>query len=161
MYQWLQRVCLSTFSNISSETTGRINPQLHMEGNESLFKWFWSHYQAGHHVDIYEPRHEYSNYVACPTSKASDQPAHTRSLIRAFTSRLNILWVVSYWLSIVWSFSAKRRLHRLVWVYTCQNATIVGNHMSWLIWYKPFKIFSRTTRKITLGLCMKHLGCRP
>ena len=41
--------------------------------------------------NIYEPRHEISNNVVCATSKASDQPAHTRSLIRAFASRLNIL----------------------------------------------------------------------
>ena len=34
-----------------------------------------------------------SNNVVCATSKASDQPAHTRSLIRAFASRLNILSV--------------------------------------------------------------------
>ena len=27
-----------------------------------------------------EPRHEISNNVVCATSKASDQPAHTRSL---------------------------------------------------------------------------------
>ena len=38
----------------------------------------------------YEPQHEISNNVVCATSKASDQPAHTRSLIRAFASRLNI-----------------------------------------------------------------------
>ena len=37
-----------------------------------------------------KPRHEISN-VVCATSKASDQPAHARSLIRAFASRLNIL----------------------------------------------------------------------
>ena len=41
--------------------------------------------------------HEISNNVVCATSKGSDQPAHTRSLIRAFASRLNILWVLSYW----------------------------------------------------------------
>ena len=29
--------------------------------------------------------------MVCTTSKASDQPAHTRSLIRAFASRLNTL----------------------------------------------------------------------
>ena len=40
---------------------------------------------------INEPRHEISNNVVCATSKASDQPAHMRSPIRAFTSRLNIL----------------------------------------------------------------------
>ena len=42
-------------------------------------------------VNKYEPRHEISNNVVCVTSKASDQPVHTRSLIRTFASRLNIL----------------------------------------------------------------------
>ena len=40
---------------------------------------------------LYEPVHEISNDVVCATSEASDQPAHTRSLIRAFASRLSIL----------------------------------------------------------------------
>ena len=35
-----------------------------------------------------KPVHEISNNVVCATSKASDQPAHTRSLIRAFSSRV-------------------------------------------------------------------------
>ena len=38
-----------------------------------------------------ETRHEISNNVVCATSKGSDQPAHTRSLIRAFASRLSTL----------------------------------------------------------------------
>ena len=38
-------------------------------------------------LKIGEPVHEISNKVVCATSKASDQPAHTRSLIRAFASR--------------------------------------------------------------------------
>ena len=38
----------------------------------------------------FEPVHEISNNVVCATSKASDQPAPTRSLIRAFACRLNI-----------------------------------------------------------------------
>ena len=38
-----------------------------------------------------EPQHEISNNVVCVTSKASDQPAHMRCLIRAFASRLNII----------------------------------------------------------------------
>ena len=42
-------------------------------------------------IDIIEPVHEISNNVVCATSKASDQPAHTRSLIIAFACRLNIL----------------------------------------------------------------------
>ena len=39
----------------------------------------------------FEQQHEISNNVVCATSKASDQPAQTHSLIRAFASRLNIL----------------------------------------------------------------------
>ena len=39
----------------------------------------------------FEPRHLISNNVICATSKASDQPAHTHSLIRAFVIRLNII----------------------------------------------------------------------
>ena len=58
--------------------------------------------------------------MVCVISKASDQPAHTHSLIRVFASRLNILWVLSYWPNTIWSW-----LHRLVWVYTCQNATLL------------------------------------
>ena len=42
-------------------------------------------------LNLYEPRHEISNNVVCDTSKGSYQPAHTRSLIRAFASHLNIL----------------------------------------------------------------------
>ena len=42
-------------------------------------------------AQIFEPRREISNNVVCATSKASDQPADTRSLIRAFASRLSIL----------------------------------------------------------------------
>ena len=38
-----------------------------------------------------EPLQEISNIVVCAVSKGSDQPAHTRSLVRALTSRLNIL----------------------------------------------------------------------
>ena len=42
-------------------------------------------------VILFEPVHEISNNVVCVTSKASDQPAHMRSLIKAFASRLSIL----------------------------------------------------------------------
>ena len=38
-----------------------------------------------------EPANEISNNVVCATSKASDQPAHTGSLVRAFASCLGIL----------------------------------------------------------------------
>ena len=34
--------------------------------------------------------------VVCSTSKSSNQPAYPRSLIRAFASRLNIIWVLHH-----------------------------------------------------------------
>ena len=42
-----------------------------------------------------------SNNFVCATSKGSDQPAQTRSLIRAFASRLNIHCVLHCWISNV------------------------------------------------------------
>ena len=73
----------------------------------------------------YQSRNEISNNVLCATCKASDQPAHMRSLIRASASRLNILWeLATDWTSFSVS-KLKRRLHRLVWVYPCQNATLL------------------------------------
>ena len=53
---------------------------------------------------LYELWHGISNNVVCATSKGSDQTARTRSLIRAFASGLNILWLLSYWLNNIWSF---------------------------------------------------------
>ena len=38
-------------------------------------------------ANIFEPGNEISNNEVCATSKGSDQPAHTRSLIRTFASR--------------------------------------------------------------------------
>ena len=52
---------------------------------------FFFHVKTSHQHDNNEPHHEISNNVVCATSKTSDQPAHTRSLIRAFAYRLNIL----------------------------------------------------------------------
>ena len=38
-----------------------------------------------------EPGHEISNNMVCATSKGLEQAAHVLGLIRAFSSRLNIL----------------------------------------------------------------------
>ena len=65
--------------------------------------WDWQIIEMSQNI-VNEPVHEISNNVICVTSKASDQPAHTRSLIRAFASRLSILWLLSYWLDTIWSF---------------------------------------------------------
>ena len=48
------------------------------------------------HLLTFGPCHEIFNNVVCVTSKDSDQPAHTRSLITAFACRLNIQCVLSY-----------------------------------------------------------------
>ena len=54
-----------------------------------------------------EPRHaEISYNVVCATINGPDQPVHTRSLIRAFASRLNILCPITYWPNSIWSVQA-------------------------------------------------------
>ena len=54
-------------------------------------KWRIMWHFIRHFIIKFEPVHEISNNVVCATNKATDQPAHTRSLIRAFTSRLSII----------------------------------------------------------------------
>ena len=59
---------------------------------ETLIKLFSLHTKSHHQVimakKVSEPISNTRKFVA---SKASDQPAHTRILIRAFACRLNIL----------------------------------------------------------------------
>ena len=59
------------------------------------YQIYFSYFVEGQLVTIsaksFKPVHEISNNVVCATSKASDQPAHTHSLTRAFASRLSIL----------------------------------------------------------------------
>ena len=81
--------------------------------------------------------HEISNNVVCATSKTSDQPAHMHSLIRAFASRLSILWLFSYWLNTIWSLAAEA--HPSLHLSKCQ---IVGNLMPRLIYIYPFLGFN-------------------
>ena len=61
-----------------------------LPGMYHVFNYSYAYFECIRLHLTYEPVHEISNYVACATSKASDQPAHTRSLIRALASRLNI-----------------------------------------------------------------------
>ena len=78
--------------------------------------------------NTFEPLHEISNNVVCATSKASDQPAHKRSLVRAFASQLNSIWVLSYWLLSIKGGCLGSSESTLV------KRHIVENHMSRLIW---------------------------
>ena len=68
---------------------------MHLDGNNRLPNAYNETFRGNEILNVlaqlYEPRHEISNNVACETSKASDQPSHTRSLIKAFASRLSIL----------------------------------------------------------------------
>ena len=65
--------------------SSKVHVHIHVSASKS--KMFLSVFKC----KIFEPVPEISNNVVCATSKASDQPAHTHSLIRAFASRLSIL----------------------------------------------------------------------
>ena len=64
--------------------------------NKYLALMFWHNKLNIQSFRLYELQHEISNNVVCVTSKGSDQPAHTRRLIRVFASRLDILLLLSY-----------------------------------------------------------------
>ena len=75
--------------------------------------------------------HKISNNVVCATGKASDQPAHTCSLIRAFASRLSMIAKLLtehhlYFLSLKEAAEAHLSLHM-------SKCHIVGNLMPRLI----------------------------
>ena len=53
-----------------------------------------------------------------------------RSLIRAFASRLNILWLLSYWLKIIWSVYAQKGAVQARVSLHLSKCHIVGNHKS-------------------------------
>ena len=71
-------------------------PKLHMYAFESTLNIQDFFSMKMKKDNAFEQRHEISNNVVYGTSKASDQPARTLSLIRAFASRLNILSLLSY-----------------------------------------------------------------
>ena len=87
--------------------------------------------------------HDISNNVVCATSKASDQPAHTRSLIGALAAHLSILWLSSCWLDSIWSFWAWRGAAGARPGLHVSECRIVGDLMSQLIcklWLQPMSI---------------------
>ena len=69
---------------------------------------------------------EISNNAVCAASTGLDKPARMRRLIRAFASRLIILWILSYWPDIIWSFLALKEAALSLQLPKCH---IVGNHM--------------------------------
>ena len=76
---------------LTTQAPSRLNAHAHLS---SLAEYRWT--KAFAKTGIGPDKHTFSvnltflNY-GCGTSKGSDQPAHMRSLIRAFASRLNIL----------------------------------------------------------------------
>ena len=89
------------------------------------------------------------NNVVCTTSKASDQPAHMHSLIRAFASGLNILGVLRKLLT-------QQHLEFLSLKGSCTGSSesmhvskchIVGNHMSQLLFNDFIRGGSRISGK--------------
>ena len=67
-----------------------------------------------------------NNKVVCATSKGSDLSAHTCSMIWDFAKSLILYECFRYWPNIIWSFTLKIWLHRLVAFFACKNATLMA-----------------------------------
>ena len=89
---------LEKVNNLKEKNThSRLQKSMQNLSQEFIPKTMWQlekcngPFSVADTIYTYEPVHEISNNVVCVTSKASDQPAHICSLIRAFASRLSIL----------------------------------------------------------------------
>ena len=76
-------------------------------------------------ITLFEPWHGISNNVVCATSK----PQISLRIRAVWSEPLLVAWIfyecyATDWTSF-WVSKPKRRLHRLVWAYTCQNATLL------------------------------------
>ena len=75
-----------------------------------LLIYFQQISDLGYKVQLQNGEHQYAlighlqKYIICLTVYVRPAKAHMHSLIRAFMSGVNILWVLSYWLNIIWSF---------------------------------------------------------
>ena len=94
-------------------------------------------------LNKFEPQHAISRNVVCATSKASDQPAHT-CLCQSLEHSIHEFEATD-WTSFRVS-KLKRRLHRLVWVYSCQNGTLLEITCCVSIVYKHPSVASATVR---------------
>ena len=114
-----------------------------------------------------EPWHEISNNVVCATSKGSDQPGRTSSLIRVFASRLNILWIkplTEHHLDRV--SKLKMGLHRLFWqIPHCWKSHVTAQiwdssipvlKVSW--WYRQILIQNECGKAILKCLLLILVG---
>ena len=82
----------------------------------------WSYYHTSLNstvIHIWAVTWDFQQCDMCDQQRLRPACAYPQSDHRAFASRLNILWLLSYWSYSIWM------LHRLVWVYTCQNATLL------------------------------------
>ena len=74
---------------------------------------------------LHESRYEISNNIIRATSTALDQPAHMRSLIRAFASRMNIFKCKATYRTLLLIAGLNGSQHRLDRLYTCHNTTLL------------------------------------
>ena len=90
--EWINSIGYAFFAvkvSKGAKIRNRYNQVMRYSATQMIWKCLWI-------ISLNEPLHEISNNVVCATSRASDQPAHRRSMIRAFASRLNILWIFSH-----------------------------------------------------------------
>ena len=84
-------------------------------------------------TSLFELQHGISNHVICATSKCSDQPGHTRGLIRAFANRLNTIFSVKLLTVHHLEFLSLKEAAQSPLSLYMSKYHIVGNHMTQLI----------------------------
>ena len=102
--------------------------------------------------ELIEPRHDISNNVVCATSKGSDQPAHTRGLIGAFASRLNIILSLRHLEFLVRKGSSESTLVKMPHCWKSHVAAQFVKDKTVLSHFLYLQPEFRSRRRVTLSL---------
>ena len=78
-------------------------------------------------IKAFEPAHDETYNKTCATSEDSDQPAHSRSLIRVFAVRLSFVQPPGYPRGMNENPSHTVWTYRLIWVFAGHTGLIVGH----------------------------------
>ena len=91
------------------------------------------HFFRGSVVDIWAATSDFQQCGMCDQQRLRPACAYAQSDQSLIASRLNILWLISYWLNTSWSCNAYKMAVQARWSLHLSRSHIVGNHMPRLI----------------------------
>ena len=111
--------------------------------------------------DSFQPQHEIFYNVVFATSKRQAKPQISLRICAEWAEPLLVAWIFYEYLATDWTSlrvsRLKRRLHRLVWVYTCQNATLLKITCCSSFSLRPLSVSQKRLTERSLVSCQTML----